>query len=52
MVHQRDELETRVVGGPGHGGQVSAEAGRSPGMREIRDLQSNPHAITSGPSLS
>jgi hypothetical protein len=43
MVHHGDEPETRVVGCPGHGGQVGAHPGRPAGVGEVRDLQANLH---------
>jgi hypothetical protein len=47
VIHDGDVLESRVVGGPGHRGQLRAEPFRAARRAEVRNLQADLHSVTS-----
>jgi hypothetical protein len=52
VIHDADEVEAGLFGGPGHRGQVAAEAGRAAGPGVVGDLQSDLHVSTSADELA
>jgi hypothetical protein len=48
VIHDRDAVETRVIGSPGNRGQLPAKLLRAPCTAEVRNLQANSHVAHPG----